>query len=232
MSAANTTITLQMGVGPHAPTVYAYEHRGPIGTFLFAGTHSAGVALEFSAPPNETADEAETTADTAEQFAQWARKYADLARVHADRLAAAGGVGMTRTIAVEHGGKTYSGQIARIDSTSLGWEDHGILTANLHCTWPGGGISVGGFCLDESTGTPDWARRGTAYGLDHVMRLMETVGVTAWEKLPGEQVIVLFDAEPGRSTLGSRSVGIAGLFNESVLVLQEHADAWDTAVSA
>lgn len=136
---------------------------------------------------------------------------------------------MSATVAVEHDGKTYAGQIATIDSTTLGWEDHGILTANLNCSWKGGGISVGGFCLDQSTGTPDYTRRGTAYGLDHVMRLMEAVGVNRWEKLPGKQVIVLFDAKPGAATWGRQSVGIAGLLNETVLILTDHAEGWRSA---
>lgn len=134
---------------------------------------------------------------------------------------------MSRTIAVEHDGKTYSGQLAKIDSTALGFEDHGILTASLNCSWSGGGISVGGFCLDQSTGSPDYNRVGTAYGLDHLIRLMETVGVSRWEKIPGQQVIVLFDSAPGVSTWGSTSVGIANVLNEDrVLILKAHAEQW------
>ncbi len=136
---------------------------------------------------------------------------------------------MATTVAVEAGGKTYSGHIAKVNSTMLGWEDHGILTVHLGCSWAGGGVSVGGYCLDESTGKPDYARRGTAYSLDHVMRIMETVGVDTWEKLRGQSVIVLFDAPPGRSTLGMSAVGIAGLLNDKVLLFSEHAEKWRTA---
>ena len=128
-----------------------------------------------------------------------------------------------RTLTVEHDGTTYYGHVATIDATTLGWEDHGVLSAMLHTSWSGGGVSVGGFCLDKSTGAPDYERRGTAYGLDHIMRVMETVGVRNWEDLKGRQVIVLFDAE---NSWGSTSKGIAGLTNDKVLILKDHAESW------
>ncbi len=139
-----------------------------------------------------------------------------------------------RTITVEHNGTAYYGHLARIDSTSLGWEDHGILTAYLHCSWPGGGVGVGGFCLDSPKGRAardagDYGRKGTAYGLDHLMRLMETVGVERWEKLPGQQVIVLFEE---KNSLGLSSKGIAGALNDKVLILAEHAAEWMAAADA
>lgn len=128
-------------------------------------------------------------------------------------------------ITVEHEGVTYSGQIGRIQSTSLGYEDHGILSAMLHFKWDGGGIGVGGFCLDEpkDRDARDYSRTGTAYGLDHIMRLIETVGVSSWEKLTGKDAIVLFEGQGG---LGLMSVGIAGLSNGKVLILKSHAEEW------
>jgi hypothetical protein len=41
--------------------------------------------------------------------------------------------------------------------------------------------------------------------------------------LTGASVIVLFE---GRSALGAMSKGIAGLHNDKVLILQEHAAEW------
>lgn len=129
-----------------------------------------------------------------------------------------------RTITIEHNGTTYHGELARIDSTSFGWEDHGILTAMLHCSWVNGGVGVGGFCLDESLGKEgDYERRGTAYGLDHLMQIMSTLGVDRWEKLPGQQVIVLFE---GEGAWGNRSAGIAAVLSDKVFIPAEHAQAW------
>lgn len=129
-------------------------------------------------------------------------------------------------LAIEHNGKTYYGQIARIDSTNFGSEDHGILTAMLHCSWKGGGIGVGQYCLDapikDASGKHSH-REGTGYGLDHLMAIMCTVGVDRWEQLPGKQVIILFE---GKSPLGSIAKGIASLLDDDVLIFSEHADKW------
>jgi hypothetical protein len=133
-----------------------------------------------------------------------------------------------RTIVIEHGGKEYGGQIGTIKSTRLGFEDHGILTASLGVEWQGGGVSVGGFCLDEPKDREgrDFTRTGTAYGLDYIIRTIETVGVERWEQLVGQQVIVLFE---GRSAWGSMSVGIANTTDDSkVLILKEHAESWQS----
>lgn len=128
-----------------------------------------------------------------------------------------------RAITITHEGKTYTGEVAVIKRTSLGWEDHGILTAFLHCEWPGAGIGVGGFCLDRSSGTIGQPRIGTAYGLDHIMRLMETVGVRNWEDLEGKSVVVLFDEG---QRYGGGAKGIAHILNNKVFILKDHAELW------
>jgi len=137
----------------------------------------------------------------------------------------------TRSIAIQHNGKTYSGYVAVIKNTSLGWESHGILTASLTLSWDGSGISSGGYCLDSPLKRDGYDKNrldrvGTAYGLDHIMRIMHTVGVDKWEALPGKQVIVLFDSAPGESTWGATSVGIANSIDDRVLIFAEHANEW------
>lgn len=146
---------------------------------------------------------------------------------------------MNRTISINHNGKTYAGQVVTIKSTRLGWEDHGILSAMLHCEYPGGGQGVGGFCLDmpvprEERKPNELDRVGTAYGLDHLMQVMWTAGVDRWEKLPGTSIIML---ATGRGGPGSISVGFAHLTDDKrVFILKDHADQWsdviDEAVSA
>lgn len=133
---------------------------------------------------------------------------------------------MTRKIIIETGGKTYTGQIGTITKTTLGYQDHGILTADLLVEWPGGGVSVGGFCLDQPRDreSGDYTREGTAYGLDHIIWILRTVGVEKWEDLKGKQVIVVFE---GEGLWGSRSVGLAHATDENeVLVLADHAAMW------
>jgi hypothetical protein len=129
-----------------------------------------------------------------------------------------------RSLSVEHNGVTYNGKLGEVTSTSLGYEDHGVLTAMLHLSLEGSsGIGVGGYVLDKNV---DGQREGTAYGLDHLIRILKTIGVDRWEHLKGQKLIVLFDGEPGGSTWGSRAVGIASLLKDDVLVFAEHADAW------
>lgn len=123
---------------------------------------------------------------------------------------------------IKHDDKTYSGQIGTIKRTSFGMEDHGIMTAMLHVEWKGGGIGVGGYTLDgprKDDNGKHLGRFGSAYGMDHLMRIMETVGVEKWEALPGKQVIVLF---PSDNHWGSTACGIAGITNEKVLDFKEH----------
>lgn len=133
-----------------------------------------------------------------------------------------------RSIVIEHNGVKYTGHIATIKSTRLGYEDHGILTTSLDLSWEGSGVGFGGYCLDEPKNRlgRDYTRVGTAYGLDYIIRVMETVGVDRWEKLQGSRVIVLFDYTPSGSTWGGVVRGIAALQDDKVFIPSEHADAW------
>lgn len=130
---------------------------------------------------------------------------------------------MSRTITVEHDGSTYYGKVATVTSTHLGGEDHGILTAYLHCDGDGWGIGVGGYGLDsydEAMGE----RIPTAYGLDQIVQMYRTVGVSKWEDVVGREVLVLFDTP---SSLGSTAKGIAHISDEKrVLILKDHANEW------
>lgn len=131
-----------------------------------------------------------------------------------------------RTITIEHNGTTYYGKVATIKSTMIGVEDHGILTAYLHCDGDGWGIGVGGYGLDQPV-TVDGKfshREPTAYGFDHIVQMARTVGVNTWEKLPGREVLVLFDSP---NSWGGTAKGIAHISDESkVFILAEHAEAW------
>jgi hypothetical protein len=134
---------------------------------------------------------------------------------------------VNRQIIIEHEGETYYGYLAQIDKTSLSYEDHGILTAWVTTSWPGGGVTVGGYCLDQpkDRDSRDYSRVGTAYGLDYLICIMKTVGVEEWESLPGQKVIVLFDSP---STAGLQAKGIAGVLNDEIFIPRKHADQWLT----
>jgi hypothetical protein len=130
---------------------------------------------------------------------------------------------MTRSITVEHNGTTYYGKVAKIKSTHLGTEDHGILTAYLHVDGDGWGVGIGGYGLDSWDEVAK-KRIPTAYGLDQLVQMFETVGAPSWEKLPGREVLVLFDSP---DSWGSTAKGIAHITDEKkVLILKDHAESW------
>lgn len=100
-------------------------------------------------------------------------------------------------------------EIAKIESTSLGTEDHGIFTAMLRVNYGGSSQSIGGYSLDEYD--PDLKRRvGTAFGLEFIKRVLGVCGVTEWEKIKGRTIFVLRQSEG----FGAKVLGIASLPTE------------------
>jgi hypothetical protein len=81
-------------------------------------------------------------------------------------------------------------QNARIRRTTLGYEDHGILTFMLILEWPGAGVGFGGYALDRPERNEDnvTIRRGSAFGMEAIRSVLEVVGVEKWEDLPGQPV--------------------------------------------
>ena len=77
-------------------------------------------------------------------------------------------------------------QNAKIESVSLGFEDHGILTCWLHLDYGGAGQGFGGYGFSHDPrgnghiGSPDLA--------DYIIGILDTLEVDSWEKLPGKMV--------------------------------------------
>ena len=78
---------------------------------------------------------------------------------------------------------------AIIKSTHLGKEDHGIMSATVILDYGGAQQGFGGYSLDAFNEKKD-KRVGGEYGMRFIMELMEAVGVTKWEDLPGTHVRV------------------------------------------
>lgn len=76
-------------------------------------------------------------------------------------------------------------QNARIRTTSLGYEDHGIFTAFVMLEGDGWGCGFGGYALDnyDKVAKQRWAANG--FGLEFIRAVMRVAGVESWEKLPG-----------------------------------------------
>ena len=81
---------------------------------------------------------------------------------------------------------------AKIDSTMLGREDHGIMTCMLFVNYGGACQGFGGYTLDGYDKGLE-KRVGSAYGMEFIIRVLETVGVTRWEELPGKHLRVKAD---------------------------------------
>lgn len=81
--------------------------------------------------------------------------------------------------------------IAKIESTFLGIEDHGIFTAYLYVDYSrGSGQGIGGYSLDDYD--PERKERiGTGYGMEWIRRVLLACGVDSWEKLAGRTVFIL-----------------------------------------
>ena len=73
---------------------------------------------------------------------------------------------------------------AQIESTMLGYEDHGLLTCFLHLKQGGTGQGFGGYRLDAPKGAD------CALGTFWIQRILETVGASSWEQIKGKYVRV------------------------------------------
>ena len=83
---------------------------------------------------------------------------------------------------------------ANITRTMLGIEDHGIMSYSLTLDYGGSGQSFGGYCLDTPVKDDDGkflGRKGVAYGADTILKILETLEVSTWEKLPGTKCRVV-----------------------------------------
>lgn len=76
---------------------------------------------------------------------------------------------------------------ARITSTMLGREDHGIMTFMLYIDAGDFSCGVGGFCLDEFS-TDSQTRVFRAKSMKAISEILNVVGVDKWEDLPGKYI--------------------------------------------
>jgi hypothetical protein len=83
-------------------------------------------------------------------------------------------------------------EIAKVTSTMLGYEDHGILTAYLQLDFGGSGQAAGGYGFDEYDREND-RRVAGACGMEFVAGVIRACGVDRWEKVAGRTVIAIRD---------------------------------------
>jgi hypothetical protein len=107
-------------------------------------------------------------------------------------------------ITITHQDRDYLAEIAAVESTLLGPEDHGIWTAQL--TFAG----------------PSWSQSSPGYTLtsvDQIIRIVETLACGDWEHVKGVRCYVLRDTSPH-----GQIVGIADLHGERTLLFSDTAD--------
>lgn len=76
---------------------------------------------------------------------------------------------------------------AKILSTMLGREVHGIMTFMIYIDAGSFSCGVGGFCLDEYSNNTK-ARIFRAESMEAISKILDIVGVTKWEDLPGKYI--------------------------------------------
>lgn len=85
-------------------------------------------------------------------------------------------------------------KIAKAGKPTLGWEDHGILTAYVPLDYGGSFQSLGGFCLSWSP-PPNHEERYHSKSMEWCARLMKAFGVREWSEIEGCTVFVRADYE-------------------------------------
>ena len=77
---------------------------------------------------------------------------------------------------------------ARITSTMLGREDHGILTFMIHIEFDSAiHCGIGGYVLDEYDPV-NKVRIFKPKSMEVISKILEVVGVNSWEDLPGKYI--------------------------------------------
>lgn len=78
---------------------------------------------------------------------------------------------------------------AQISSVSISMADHGVLTFTIFVKGHGWGCSLGNYMNGVGhLGAKEWKGNGSA--IVAMMKIMDTVGVTKWEDLPGKFIRV------------------------------------------
>ena len=103
---------------------------------------------------------------------------------------------------------------AKISSTMLGREDHGVMTFMIFINADGFNCGVGGYCLDEFNSATQ-TRAFRAKSMEVISKILEVVGVDEWEDLPGKYI--RFED----NGLGSTVTKIGNIIEEKWLDLEE-----------
>ena len=103
---------------------------------------------------------------------------------------------------------------AKIRSTMLGRENHGIMTFMIYISADGFDCGIGGYWLDEFNSATQ-TRVFRAESMEAISKVLEVVGVDKWEDLPGKYI--RFED----NGWGSKVTKIGNIIEEKWLNLEE-----------
>lgn len=103
---------------------------------------------------------------------------------------------------------------AKISSTMLGREDHGIMTFMIYIDACGFACYVGRYCLDEFNPATQ-TRVFREESMEVISKILEVVGVDKWEDLPGKYIRIEYNG------FGSTVTKIGNIIEEKWLDLEE-----------
>jgi len=106
---------------------------------------------------------------------------------------------------------------AKIGYTTLGVEDHGIMTFMIGMEWDGSGQGMGGYALDSWSKEQD-KRVGHADSIMMIRDIIETVGVDSWEKLKGQYVRIVRESD----SWSARIIGIGHIVEDKWCFLSDY----------
>ena len=106
---------------------------------------------------------------------------------------------------------------AKIESTMLGIEDHGIMTFMIYVDTGSYHIGFGGYALDEYS-EEEKTRVGSKIGMEFISRILDVVGVGKWEDLKGKHIRLCVEGKNG----GTKVMGIGNIIEDNWFYPKEY----------
>ena len=95
-------------------------------------------------------------------------------------------------------GRLFSAELGRVESTMIGIEDHGVMTARLSFGFDGTGQGTGDYVLDGKPSEPGGDRTPHVICGAYIAALIKVCGVDSWEQIKGRPLLVLREGKWGR----------------------------------
>jgi hypothetical protein len=84
-------------------------------------------------------------------------------------------------------------QLARVESTHLGFEDHGVYSVNVAFTGAGWGQGTGHYAITQR-GEDGEQHAANGWGVEFIVRMLQACSCSRWEDLPGSVVWIIREA--------------------------------------